>query len=262
MLIIDGHTHITDPIELMLKKMERLDIDKSIICGSGLAQGEKVSNLKDAKEMMNNISNARKNYNFLSFSNIENENKKIARKIKEYPDKLFGFGKINLSLPENLLKKQINQINNLGLNGIGEIIGITNHLQKLEKLISLNSAKKKLPLFIHCDYPVTKNEINKIIIFSKEWEDVPIILGHTGGDFWIEAIKGAKEASNIYLDLSEVINLVAAKVTVKEVPGRVIFGSDFPWEDPKVSLTRINELSLDESTLKKIFSENILRIVK
>ena len=247
---IDVHMHLTEPVSLLADKLISLGFNHGIICSSAVAKGENIKSLSDARLMMDRVAEAQNNP---SDRPIDQINRDIMTAVNQYPDLLWGFGKVDLFKPD--IAGTIRDISAIGLKGIGEIVGIHGHTELLRDVFEA-AGYYELPVFIHTDYPVDAEDLTKIIDMAREYPSTQIILGHMGGDFWIEAIQGASENYNLWLDTSEVVNQAALQVAVNTVPYRTMFSSDFPWDSPESMLARIDALECSDEVKKKVLGIN------
>ncbi|MDR3193340.1 MAG: amidohydrolase family protein [Treponema sp.] len=253
-LRIDGHTHATRPVEALAKKTEALGFDYAVVCSSGLARGEEICTLADAKEQMDRIVRAQNNPGGLSVSVI---NRQLKEDLAPFPS-LIGFAKADLFQPA--LSRDVREALDLGFAGIGELIGVHGHGEALERLFAAMDGAR-VPLFIHGDYPVDAADLERIFTLARRHGSQPVIIGHLGGDFWIQAIEGALGAENVYLDISEVVNQVALRTAANTLPERLLFGSDYPWDSPESMLERINQLANAPSVKEGILGNNMKHIL-
>ncbi|MDR2259017.1 MAG: amidohydrolase family protein [Treponema sp.] len=254
-LRIDGHTHATCPMDGLAQKAAALGFDYAVVCSSGLARGEDISTLADAKESMDRIARAQNNPGGLPVSAI---NRQLKQDIAPFPG-LIGFAKADLFQPS--LAGDVREALDLGFAGIGEIVGVHGHGAALGRLFdALDGAG--VPVFIHCDYPVDAADLGEIFMLAHKYTSQPVIIGHLGGDFWIDAIEGALGAENIYLDISEVVNQVALRTAANTLPNRLLFGSDYPWDSPESMLERIEQLANAPSVKEGILGNNMEHILR
>ncbi|MEI7884190.1 MAG: amidohydrolase family protein [Clostridia bacterium] len=253
---IDAHTHITYPANILYEKMRALNFNKVVVCSAGVARGEKITTFSAAKTMMRKIGLAQ---NHAQSQTIAEINKELAEVISGYQDLFIGFAKLDL-FQENM-KMDLARAVDLGLQGIGEIIGIHQNIDKLELVLQV-AHEAELPVFIHCDYPVDSNDLTSLFKIIPKYTQAKIIIGHLGGDYWLEVIEQAKKISNVYVDTSEVVNQIALQVAVNTLPERVLYASDFPWDAPEAMLTRINCLKNNDGVKAQVLGLNFLRILK
>lgn len=250
---IDIHVHDTEPIELLLSSLERNGFDQAFVCSSAVAKGEKVRSLSDAKAVLGNVARAQTAEG--SKRAVKEVNLALAEKLAPYAGRLFGFGKVDLYDQE--IEAQMQSIVDAGLHGIGEIIGIHKHVELLRPVLDFSQKQGRFPVFIHCDFPVEKEDLHALFDLIGEYQTARVIVGHLGGNHWIDALERVAELDNCIIDISEVVNYVPLYVAVTEYPEKIAFGSDFPWDLQEANLARLNYMDLDDKTKGRIMGQNI-----
>ena len=100
--------------------------------------------------------------------------------------------------------------------------------------------------------------------YARQFGDVRLVLGHAGGRGTgrHEAVRLASECPNVYLDFAgDVFCHRLIETLVESVPAdRILFGSDFPWLDPRAHLSQVLLADIDVSTKAKILRENAIRV--
>lgn len=251
---IDVHTHITQPLELLTDQLKRNGFDRAYVCSSAVARGEVIDSLDSAREIMGRVAGVQ---NQAGDRAVSQTNRALAEAIRQYPDLLRGFGKVDLFQPD--IPAVVREIAELGLSGVGEIVGIHGNTARLEPVLEAAEAQS-LPVFLHTDYPVDAGDLAEVAALARKYRGAQIILGHMGGDFWMDAIAIAQETPNIWLDTSEIVNQIALQVAVNTVPDRVMFSTDFPWDAPESMEARVEALRNDGGTKAAVLGGNALRL--
>lgn len=251
---IDVHTHITQPLELLTERLRRNGFDRAYVCSSAVARGELIDSLESAREVMGRVAGVQ---NQAGDCAVSRTNRALAAEIQKYPDLLRGFGKVDLFQPD--IPAAVEEIAELGLSGVGEIVGIHGSAARLAPVLAAAEARS-LPVFLHTDYPVDAGDLKEIAALAREYRGAQIILGHMGGDFWMDAIAIARDTPNIWLDTSEIVNQVALQVAVNTVPDRVMFSTDFPWDAPESMEARVAALQNDGGVKAAVLGGNALRL--
>ncbi len=95
---------------------------------------------------------------------------------------------------------------------------------------------------------------------------VRLVLAHAGGrgDGRADAVRLAREHPNVYLDLAGDIFCYRLVETLSaQVPAnKLLFGSDFPWLDPRANLSRILLADIPTPTKRRILRDNALEAYK
>lgn len=116
------------------------------------------------------------------------------------------------------------------------------------------------PDFIHC----TPERIVKV---SEKFPDLKLIAAHMGANrLWDSVEKLLIGRKNIWIDTSlaapfDLDKAQAKRMLLAHDPDHILFGSDFPWFTPKESVEYLESLELPESLMKKILSENAIKLV-
>ena len=89
---------------------------------------------------------------------------------------------------------------------------------------------------------------------------VRLVLGHAGGRGreQADAMRMAADYPNVYLDIAgDVFCYRLIERLAEEVPAeKILFGSDYPWLDPRANLTRVLLAEIDERAKRCILGEN------
>lgn len=116
------------------------------------------------------------------------------------------------------------------------------------------------PDFIHC----TPERIVKV---TEKFPGLRLVAAHMGANrLWDDVERLLVGRKNIWIDTSLAapfdldINK-ARRIIENHDPERVLFGSDFPWFTPKQSYEYLTALGLSDSLMKKICSENAIKLL-
>ena len=100
--------------------------------------------------------------------------------------------------------------------------------------------------------------------YVSSFRQVRLVLGHAGGrgNGREQAIRMIKEHPNVYLDFAgDIFCYKLIEKLVQSVPvERILFGSDFPWLDPRANLSRVLLAEATPSTKMKILRDNAIRV--
>lgn len=92
-------------------------------------------------------------------------------------------------------------------------------------------AERRLPLIIHSNRGLHSAPSEWAPHFLSR-PGLRVIVGHAGFFLWREALELAARAANVYLELSLCPALIVEKLLEFCPPERLLFGSDFPYNDP------------------------------
>jgi len=98
----------------------------------------------------------------------------------------------------------------------------------------------------------------------QEFPSVALVLGHAGGRGTgrQEAVRLAREYPNVYLDFAGDIFCfrLIEELVVAVSPQKILFGTDYPWFDPRAHLTRVLLAEIPAEAKRLILGENARRV--
>ena len=102
--------------------------------------------------------------------------------------------------------------------------------------------------------------------FVKKFHQVRFVLGHFGGRGTgrYEAVQMVNDYRNVYGDFAgDIFDYRLIESLVETVPHeKILFGSDFPWLDPRSHLSQVLFADVDDVIKKKILYENAVNVYK
>jgi predicted TIM-barrel fold metal-dependent hydrolase len=208
--------------DMIVKDMDAAGIDKSVLLAIDWGLARYLADLK---------------------LSVEEINKTYADAVKRHPERLIAFGGIDprrdnaIGLVERFLKEW-------GMKGIkfhtaagfypNEKACYPIYEKALEYGVPvlLHTGEVLKPLYFKYCQPIYVQEV------AMDFPDLPIILAHTGGCWYPEAVAICSNSTNVYLDLSvwqprllrPLAFYRALRTLLDSVPWqRVLFGSDYPF---------------------------------
>ena len=261
-MIIDGHSHVTLPVEEHIRAMDRAGVDKTVLFTTTF-HPETAHNTQEVKESMqylNDLLAGKKG------SMIEARKKSIADlldAIGQYPERFIGFGAAPADLDLNSTKQYINDnIYKNHLAGIGEFTLGSNQAHLMENVFTSSAEFNNLPIWIHAFFPFTLQDIRDVSVMARKYPGTPVILGHLGGSNWIETMELAAEIPNLYLDTSAYYATFILGTVINELPKKCIFGVDRPYGDLELSKQAILKLAKTPAVANAVLGDNIAGILK
>lgn len=218
-------------------------------------------------------------------------NELVAELVRQHPDHFIGFGSVNPAKDGRYIKAKLQEIAELGLQGIKLISTLqffNPRKNKNLKTIFKFARQKDWPILIHLGKDPGPWEIHTLQCVQnshpRNWKKLvkkfsknKIIFAHLGGygtllddETWLDdVLRMAIKNPNVYLDTSAVPNYLeidAIVDSIRETCGfeRILFGTDTPvvlgtsMEHSRAVIER-NPLLTDEEKLM-IFSENARRL--
>ena len=165
-------------------------------------------------------------------------NEEIARIAERYPGKFIGFAKhdpvAEAGKIERLLTREVRE---LGLKGLKL------HKPPTREMLDVVAALK-IPVLFH------PPKVADFHLIASAYPQITFIMAHLGSfssQNWSEhlaAIDAAKRYPNVYLETSSVILWRYLEMAAREVPDKLIFGSDGPDGDSRVEIYKIRLLKL------------------
>jgi len=132
------------------------------------------------------------------------------------------------------------------------------------------ASKNSLPILSHTWSSSDYNPIQRLSTperferYLKTYGDVKFVLGHAGGRGAgrHDAVRIVNEYPNAYLDFAgDVFCHSLIESLVDSVPvEKILFGTDFPWIDPRANLSRVLLADIPTSAKQYILHENALSV--
>lgn len=255
-MIIDGHSHVTLPHAHSIEQMSASNIDYTILFSTSVHPELGVS-YADVKQEMAKL------HRILS-GNVEKirheANLELQNRIREYPTHYIGFGNVSPGLDLKTTQHHLEQyVIQPGMRGVGEITG---HLHHVENLFKASSDYHRLPIWIHGFNPFDLNDFKVLNDYLKRFPKTPVILGHAGGSYWMDAVECAKLNPNLYLDTSAFFSTFVLKTIAYELPERCLFGVDAPYGNLELALYTHERLMEDKRIRERILGENMAELLE
>jgi predicted TIM-barrel fold metal-dependent hydrolase len=261
-MVIDNHSHVTQPIEKHIQLMDEAGIDRTILFRT-LVHPEKYNDAAGIRKEMEQLNIILSGNSSLAAQKSQIASNELFEAIKKYPDRFIGFGAVPIGLNTDELMKFIKyEIISKGFIGIGEFTLASGQIHLLESIFMASNKSGNLPLWIHAFNPLTIQDICEIENLSRKFPAVPIIIGHMGGSNWLETIDIVKRNSNMYLDTSACFSTLALRIVIEELPEKVLYGVDYPYGDMLLTRKTIERVCNDEQVVTKVLGENIQKILK
>ncbi len=299
--IIDAHVHPIQSLtsaEFLIKEMDKANVSKAVLLALDLDPNVLDTNLSLRDEIV---------YDFLSYSLFidpyrlldamktilragNTPNERVADIVQQHPDRFIGFGSVNPSKESNYVKEKLQEILELGLQGIKLIPTLQFFNPKRNKnlkTIFKFAKRQNWPILIHLGRDPGPWEIHTLRCVEKGhpkfWAKVvkkfsknTIIFAHLGGygetndESWLnEVLKLSTKNTNIFLDTSAVpYHLEDPRVveSIRETCGfeKILFGTDTPvvlgtsMEHSQQIIEKNSLLTKEEKSL--IFSKNAKKL--
>lgn len=261
-MIIDGHSHVNQPIEEHIELMDMAGVDKTILFSTTIhpEKAENLNSLKLEMKKLNEIISGNRNGSF-DAKMIANEELKQA--VLKYPSRYIGFGSVPIGLDFENTSIYIEQnIVKNNFAGLGEFTLQSGQINTLTTVFEASLNFGKLPIWIHAFNPLVLEDIKDIANLCRRFPDIPVILGHMGGSNWMTAIDFAKELPSLYLDTSANFSTLVLKIAINELPDKCIFGVDMPYGDLQLGIETVKKMSNDKYTANAVLGDNIAKLLR
>lgn len=131
-----------------------------------------------------------------------------------------------------------------------------------------------LPITAHSGVNIDQKshfgEPERWIPVLEEFKDLKLILAHLGNGFWDQSVEIADKFPQVMFDTAIAISHIESPTTLDDEeagdlirtigPERILFGSDYPWINPKKDIERIKDLDISEKDKNLILGGNALRL--
>ncbi len=239
-MIIDAHCHIGPKeeefsVEELLAQMDDSNVDKAVICPFD---------------------------RYIAVSNREG-NEYILEAVERCPERLIGFASVNPWFGKKAvgeLRRAIESgLAGLKLNPFRQGFHLSDPL--VHPLME-TCGDLGIPVYFHTGTPVSAMPY-QLADLARRFPRVNFLMGHSGHtDLVRDAISAALRSENIFLETSFVYVAIINQALKKLGSERIIFGSDVPRSNIMMELAKFKDVEITEQTRKRIFSENIIRILQ
>ncbi len=260
-MIIDGHSHVTLPIQEHITAMNAANVDKTVLFSTTFhpEAAKNFAEVKASMEFLNDLLAGKKG------SMVEARTKAVSELVEAihlYPDRYIGFGAVPVGLePDATLQYVEEMIEKNHLYGMGEFTLGCGQIHLLKNIFMSSREFHNLPIWIHAFFPLTVSDIKEISELAKSYPQTPVILGHLGGSNWMETVSLVKEISNLYLDTSAYYSTFVLGSIINEIPQKCFFGVDRPFGDLQLSIDTILRLAKTPSIAHAVLGENIAQVL-
>ena len=261
-MIIDGHSHVTLPIEEHISTMNKAGVDKTVLFSTTFHPETSVNfeEISTSIKFLNDLLAGKKG------SMVEARKKaatELATAIARYPDRYVGFGAVPIGLD---LQETLQYVNDViyknSLTGMGEFTPGSGQIHLMRNIFRASLEFNHLPVWIHAFFPLTIQDIKEIAALALEYPKTPVILGHLGGCNWLETIDLVKEIPNLYLDTSAYYSTFVLGAVINEVPDKCLFGVDRPFGDLQISKDTILRVANTSEIADAVLGGNIARLLQ
>lgn len=123
------------------------------------------------------------------------------------------------------------------------------------------AAELGLPVYVPTGTPVASLPL-QLTELARRFPEARFLLGRLGHtDFWIDSIPSVAAAPNLYAEISYKQPHVIEEAVATLGAGRVVFGSDAPWNDLRLELEKFMAADLDDRAREQVAAETLLSLL-
>lgn len=260
-LVVDGHSHVTLPIEKYIQLMDEAGIDKAILFRT-MVHPETKGSLEEVQREMIQLGRILSGSSSVAVRYAQKANEELFEIVSKHPNRFYSFGIVPTSMElEDIIRSVKSQIRKYRILGLGEYTMQSGMISQLDKVFSASAHTAKLPIWVHCFNPITLDDILELVSLAEKYPTVPVIIGHNGGSNCMKVIDIAKEHSNIYVDLSASFSSLVLRLTIESIPCKVLFGVDYPYGDMLVSKLMIERAVKDNLIKSQVLGGNMIGLL-
>lgn len=271
-MIIDGHHHIVDRHEPILRRMDELGIERTVLVGVGVAD-LRVVTVKDSFVLRSDfllktlgVLEARRLVRSRRFREAllgDPDNERALSAIRERPDRFLGFVFVN---PES--ERCMGEIRRClagGMSGIKlALLQYPTDLAgpKMAAIAEL-ARERRVPIFLHQGLTREASDVRPLV---SAFPDVVFIVAHAGVQYFDEAVDVARRHDNVFVDTS---SCMVTWPKLKRLLGalgasKLVFGTDVPVmaRDPEEGLRKVMRLPTTDADKERILGGNIKWILR
>ncbi|SHJ39914.1 hypothetical protein SAMN02745163_01867 [Clostridium cavendishii DSM 21758] len=252
-MIIDAHAHITaknyGSVEALIERYDEIGISKGVLVPGGMID----------VRMMDKVVSGEKP---IATKPIPNYLVKDA--MNKYPDRVFGFFCVDPNDGEVSINEFTDAVKTQGFCGLklAPIVHRFSLKSNIVKELARTCSELEVPCFFHTtDFEGSFTKDCHDLI--KDCPNTKFILGHMGFGFSDSlSIEYAKKFENLYLETSCASTSIVRQAIQTLGDTKVIFGSEYPMDDPFYALSKITCLKLSEKSFENVTCNNILNLLQ
>ena len=197
-------------------------------------------------------------------ADYDNANMQVGEVVRMYPDRVIGAVRINPTFgakhTQNLIDKYVGE---WGCRGVKLVAGYDfyrpNSMGIMAPLLDKAREHNLTILFHSGDAPRDLPSLQAKA--AEAYPDVKFVLAHIGMHLFLwEAIVACQDHDNIYVDMAQAFPF-DIKTFIREVGvDRLTYGSDVPYQSPKVEQEKLRVIELSDAELERVFRLNAAQV--
>ena len=121
--------------------------------------------------------------------------------------------------------------------------------------------KNHWPVYSHTLFDVGATT-KKFCELARKNPNTNFVIGHMGfGPSDVTAFNLAKELDNVYLEASNACFLAIKEAYRIAGPHKILFGSEFPMNNPEIQLFQMKKMGLPSAEADMIFFKNAIKLI-
>ncbi len=199
---------------------------------------------------------------------VSSINRFIAAEVEKHPDRLIGFGTLHPA--SESIRADLDELLSLGLRGVKLHPDIQDFKIDDYRALSIYEAceERGVPILFHAgDSRYDRSNPNRLVPILRIYNRLTVIAAHFGGySIWDQAAEALAGIPNLYVDCSSSMPFLSDEKIREYIrrygEDRVLFGSDYPMWTAEKEIPRLLSLGLSEEAYRKIFSANIMALLR
>ncbi len=194
------------------------------------------------------------------------QNDQVLQAISHWHDRAFGFAYLNGRYPTESLAELERCVTDGPMVGVKLWISFKCSDRKIDPIIA-RCGELKAAIYQHTWLKVQGNRPGEstpadLAILARRHPDVPIICGHTGGD-WTRGIRAVRAEKNVSIGIGGSEPTAGfVEMAVRELGAeRVIYGSDIGGRSYASQLAKVQGADIPEADKKLILGLNLKRML-
>ncbi len=259
-LIIDAHSHVHDPVADHLALLDEAGVDRAVLFAT-----------RPHPERAQDLAGLRRELAVLdrSIGGLDNGADGFARAWQElddalaaHPDRFIGFLAVPLQgTPRQVAEAVEREVVGRGLHGIGELTPPPGRAALVEPVLHAARDHGGLPVVVHGSAPTTADDLHTLARLAARYPSVPLVISQLGGLHWMAAIEMVRDTPNMYLETSTANIVFSLRLAVREIPERILFGSDAPYGDPVLARAMVERVTSSGELRDRILGGNAAELL-
>jgi len=215
-----------------------------------------------AEHMLSIMDDFNISYGFVTAASSSlNHNLKLINEVSKFPNRLFGFYWVNPK--RSSILDEVSKALDYGFVGVKfrpETDGYNLfNISLLDPILSY-ACKMGMLVYIHCS-GYGASHPNALRLICSTYPELKVIIGHMAQGS-VDAIRVAEDFDNVFLETSTYRGFKVIEYAVNRIGSdRVLFGSDYPYSNIQMEISKIMNLRVSWDDKIKIMGLNSLSLL-